>query len=54
MIHKSDRIVITGCGGMLGEAVYEVFKDICRVYASDIYVNAPWLDKLDVSIAPKF
>ena len=34
---------------MLGEAVYEVFKDICRVYASDKDVNTPWLDKLDVS-----
>ncbi len=48
MIHKSDRVVITGCGGMLGEAVYEVFKDVCRVYASDIDLNAPWLDRLDV------
>lgn len=26
MIHKSDRVVITGCGGMLGEAVYDVFE----------------------------
>lgn len=49
MIHKSDRVVITGCGGMLGEAVYEVFKDTCHVYASDIDVNTPWLEKLDVS-----
>src|ERR1700730_2072351 len=51
MIHKSDRVVITGCGGMLGEAVYQVFKDACEVYASDIDVNAPWLDRLDVSSA---
>ncbi len=51
MIHKSDRVVITGCGGMLGEAVYEVFKDSCKVYASDIDVNTPWLDRLDVSKA---
>ncbi len=51
MIHKSDRVVITGCGGMLGEAVYAVFKDACNVYASDIDLNVPWLDKLDVSKA---
>lgn len=51
MIHKSDRVVITGCGGMLGEAVYAVFKGQCEVYASDIDVNTPWLDRLDVSNA---
>ena len=51
MIHPSDRVVITGCGGMLGEAVYEVFKDHCQVRASDIDVNAPWLEHLDVSLA---
>ena len=43
--------MITGCGGMLGEAVYEVFKNVCEVHASDIDVNTPWLDKLDVSSA---
>ncbi len=51
MIHKSDRVVITGCGGMLGEAVYAVFKGQCEVHASDIDVNTPWLDRLDVSNA---
>jgi dTDP-4-dehydrorhamnose reductase len=48
MIHKSDRVVITGCGGMLGEAVYDVFKDVCKVHASDIDLNTPWLERLDV------
>lgn len=51
MIHPSDRVVITGCGGMLGEAVYEVFKSHCLVRASDINVNTPWLERLDVSSA---
>ncbi len=51
MIHATDRVVITGCGGMLGEAVYAVFKDACVVHASDIDVNTPWLDRLDVSNA---
>lgn len=49
MIHNSDRVIITGCGGMLGEAVYAVFKDVCNVYATDRNVNTPWLDKLDVA-----
>lgn len=49
MIHKSDRVVLTGCGGMLGDAVYEAFKDVCEVHASDIDLNVPWLDRLDVS-----
>jgi dTDP-4-dehydrorhamnose reductase len=51
MIHKTDRVAITGCGGMLGEAVYEVFNDICELHASDIDLNVPWLEKLDVSSA---
>lgn len=51
MIHKSDRVAITGCGGMLGAAVYGVFRDCCEVHASDIDVNAPWLERLDVALA---
>ncbi len=35
---------------MLGEAVYDVFKNVCNVYASDIDVNVPWLDRLDVRV----
>lgn len=49
MIQSSDTIVITGCGGMLGEGVYEVFKNCCQVRASDIDLNVPWLEYLDVS-----
>lgn len=52
MIQKSDRIVATGCGGMLGEAVFETFKNICEFHPSDIDINTPWLEKLDVS-SPK-
>ena len=37
---------------MLGEAVYDVFKDACQVRASDIDLNVPWLERLDVR-APK-
>ena len=49
MIKKSDKVLIAGCGGMLGEAVYSLFKDSCEVYASDIDVNESWLTYLDVS-----
>src|SRR3989344_1165620 len=48
MINKNDRILITGCGGMLGAAVYHQFKDICQVLATDIDMNSPWLSFLDV------
>ena len=51
MIHKSDRVIITGCGGMLGEAVYDVFKDVCNARFSDIDLNAPWLERLDVRVS---
>jgi dTDP-4-dehydrorhamnose reductase len=51
MIHKSDRVVLTGCGGMLGEAVYDVFADACQVHASDIDMNVPWLERLDVRVS---
>lgn len=48
MITRDDRILITGCGGMLGEAVYTVFSQVCSVIATDIDVNAQWLSYLDV------
>jgi len=36
---------------MLGEAVYGVFQGTCQVLASDIDVNEPWLERLDVANA---
>lgn len=48
MMTKDSRILITGCGGMLGEAVYPVFSKICAVRATDIDVNTEWLSYLDV------
>lgn len=50
MIKKEETILITGCGGMLGEAVYQQFKGRCRVYATDTDLNEPWLERLDVTI----
>lgn len=48
MITKDSKIFITGCGGMLGEAVYSIYSDICVVKATDIDVNEKWLSYLDV------
>ena len=42
------RVLIFGCGGMLGEAVYKRFSKDCEVMATDIDVNEPWLQYLDV------
>jgi len=49
MINKNDIILITGCGGMLGEGVYNLFKDSCQVFATDININENWLTHLDAS-----
>jgi len=42
-----ERILITGCGGMLGKAVYEVFSKEFEVKATDIDINESWLSYLD-------
>ncbi|HEX5788454.1 MAG TPA: NAD(P)-dependent oxidoreductase [Woeseiaceae bacterium] len=47
-IEKDSRVYIAGCGGMLGEAVYEYFAARCRVFASDIDQNTDWLHYGDV------
>ena len=44
----NKKILILGCGGMLGEAFYNTFSDNYEVRATDIEVNEPWLSKLDV------
>jgi len=44
-MHK--KIYIAGCGGMLGEAFYEQFKDSYTLKCTDIDVNADWLSYLD-------
>ena len=43
------RILITGCGGMLGDALFPIIKsNFTHVLATDIDVNTNWLEKLDV------
>ena len=41
------KIYIAGCGGMLGEAFYEQFKEDYEIKCSDIDVNESWLTYLD-------
>lgn len=48
-MNKINRIFITGCGGMLGSAIYPYFKDKgYSIKATDIDVNESWLDRMDV------
>jgi dTDP-4-dehydrorhamnose reductase len=43
------RVLITGCGGMLGDAMYPTFAAAHRhVVATDLVPNEPWLTPLDV------
>jgi len=41
------RIYIAGCGGMLGEAFYKIFKDDYKLKCTDKDVNENWLSFLD-------
>jgi len=45
---RNKKVFITGCGGMLGKAVYEKFSPQCQVLATDIDLNEPWLEYGDV------
>lgn len=49
MIKQNSKILITGCGGMLGEGVYKEFFGKSNVFATDIDLNETWLKYLDVS-----
>ena len=44
---KRKKIYIAGCGGMLGEAFYTVFKKDYDLLCTDIDVNDDWLRYLD-------
>lgn len=46
---KKEKILITGCGGMLGSSMYGIcVSSGARVLATDIDLNESWLDHLDV------
>jgi len=48
VLNKNSRVYIAGCGGMLGDAVYRLFSTHTTVKATDIDVNARWLEYADV------
>ena len=41
------KIYIAGCGGMLGEAFYNLFKDEYILKCTDININENWISYLD-------
>jgi dTDP-4-dehydrorhamnose reductase len=45
--NMGKKIYIAGCGGMLGEAFYQRFKDTSVLRCTDIDVNESWLEYLD-------
>jgi dTDP-4-dehydrorhamnose reductase len=48
-MNSEARVLITGCGGMLGDAMYRTFAGSYQhVHATDIVLNEPWLSQLDV------
>lgn len=50
-MYLQERVLITGCGGMLGKAVYEKAVQkygVDFVRATDIDLNESWLSMLDV------
>ena len=44
---KVKKIYIAGCGGMLGEAFYEIFSNLYDLKCTDIDNNEKWLSYLD-------
>lgn len=48
MISVGSKVLVTGCGGMLGEAVRQVFSRDARVFATDLLLTEPWLALADV------
>lgn len=46
-INKSLKVMISGCGGMLGEAFFHELNNMVILKASDKDVNADWLEYLD-------
>lgn len=47
-LNQKTKVMIMGCGGMLGRAVYNRFSKECTVLATDIDLNESWLRYCDV------
>ncbi len=44
------KIYMAGCGGMLGDAFYKIFRDDYAIKCTDIDLNEEWLSFLDFRI----
>jgi len=42
-----QKIFMSGCGGMLGEAFYQVFKHSYELKCTDIDLNEEWIEYMD-------
>jgi len=47
-LNKNSKVFVMGAGGMLGDAVYDLFSKHTSVKATDIDLNEPWLEYADV------
>ena len=54
MENKITNIYIAGCGGMLGDAFYNVYSKDFNLTCSDKVVNENWLNKLDFTDYEKY
>lgn len=48
IINKETRVLLTGAGGMLGDAFYHLYSNKVEILATDIDINEKWLTYLDV------
>ena len=50
-----NKVLVTGCGGMLGNAIIPYFRAYCgEVLATDREVSADWIQELDVTDHQKY
>lgn len=54
MDSKIKKVYISGCGGMLGEAFYNIFSKYFTIRCSDKNNNEKWLTKLDFTDYEKY
>tara|TARA_B100000989_G_C19508918_1_gene457920 strand:+ start:782 stop:1681 length:900 start_codon:yes stop_codon:yes gene_type:complete len=53
-MNQNNRIFVAGCGGMLGEAIYNNFRTSYELYCTDLNVNDDWIDYLDFRESDKY
>ena len=46
-INNKTKVLLTGAGGMLGDAFYNLYFDKVKIFATDIDLNEKWITYLD-------